>query len=382
MLSSTNHTQNSRMKTSQKRKHEESEWAEEKADVDLSSVDLQWTPERNQRAITRSKKVRSADDGPLMGGDWVLNEEGGGATLSFCFKNPEGTECYGLSVGHLTQSVGDSIFRFAESEPIAVLNDENDKEEYFMFEIGNVTSISTGTDSMVFKMNLEDDQYDPLRIALSDQSHITLNKNLLSLAKVPTKKFSLLAGFGAQRRGARCMVRVPSKDSPSQHSFVGDIGLESASQSSFAATDGGDCGAIFCSIENGAPVCVHHVLSQYSDNKKISYGVPLLKILAAHKETRHLIPASHEVRKSAPEDKTEASFICPYNEGLEVADLRQFQTRVVDRPHNAISKYASPTKEMNIASLRSLETGGDDGKENQTLPVFNIRIRQPRLNGG
>mmetsp|Transcript_22827 Transcript_22827/g.33711 ORF Transcript_22827/g.33711 Transcript_22827/m.33711 type:complete len:83 (+) Transcript_22827:474-722(+) len=57
------------------------------------------------------KKVRSEEDGLFMGCDWVLNSQGQGATLSFCFLNPEGTECFGLTVGHLTDTVDKSILK-------------------------------------------------------------------------------------------------------------------------------------------------------------------------------------------------------------------------------------------------------------------------------
>lgn len=358
-----------------KRKRDESgRHQEEQGGVNLRYVRRQWTPERGGRFVKGTKKVRSADDGPLMGSDWVLNDQGGGATLAFCFENSEGTEAYGLTVGHLTERVGDSLFRFAESEPVPVPDDAIDEEKYFMFEIGPVTSISRETDSLVFKIDLEKGEYSPMQIALSSQSKITLNENLLSLAKIPTMG-SGVVGFGAQRRGANCTVVIPSQPSPGEYSFAGDIGLESAVEATDAATDGGDCGTIFFSLEDGAPVYFHHVLSSLSDGTQISLGVPLLEVLSAHEESRHLVPASFEARKRAsPKDKKSKSCSGPLpEEAHEIAGLRQFQTEVVDRPtSDPSSKDAFASKEVSTAPSQ-LNGGGDSGTEDQTLPVFNVR---------
>jgi len=113
-----------------------------------------------------------------MGGDWVLNSRGQGAKLSFSFEktNAEGTtECYGLTVGHLAANVGDKIFRFAKSKPGLPPGDDGDEEEsysvYSMYQIGEVTSISKDTDSLVFKMSSPNEgEYVPMWIAMSDTS--------------------------------------------------------------------------------------------------------------------------------------------------------------------------------------------------------------------
>jgi hypothetical protein len=349
---------------------------------DLRTVDRQWTPDRSSRATNETKKVRSADDGPLAGGDWVLNEKGEGATLSFCFTNPEGTECYGLTIGHLCDSVGDSVFRFAHSEPIAVPDEELEKEEYFMFEIGGVTSISTNTDSLVFQMELQPDDYHPMRIALSSQSHITLDEDLVSLIKTPSIG-STVIGFGAQRRGAMCLVHDPSKSSSGAYSFQGDIGLRSSGPATEASTDGGDCGTIFCSVENGAPLYFHHVLSRLSDDTKLSYGVPFLEVLNAHPETRHLVPAASSGDKEGEPKKKKGKISgSPSAEAHEVSGLRQFQAKVMDRPtgSNTDSLTVSAQTEGSNASLPLNARGGfktyDDGVEDQTLPIFNVRKKK------
>ena len=95
------------METPQKKRKrdDEEENIQGSDDGDLRSflVDLrkQWTPNRHLCSVDRSKKVRSAEDGPIRGGDWVLNSSGGGATLSFCFEGANGQDLYGLTVGHL-----------------------------------------------------------------------------------------------------------------------------------------------------------------------------------------------------------------------------------------------------------------------------------------
>lgn len=346
---------------------------------DLRNVDRQWTPARSKRAMHQTKNVRSADDGPLTGGDWVLNEKGEGATLSFCFTNPEGTECYGLTIGHLCDSVGDSVFRFAHSEPITVPNEELEKDEYFMFEIGSVTSISTNTDSLVLQMKLQPDECQPMRIALSCQTHINIDKDLILLIKTPSIG-STVIGFGAQRRGAMCLVHDPSKSSSGTCSFQGDIGLRSSGPATEVTTDGGDCGTIFFLVENGTPLYFHHVLSRLSDDTKLSYGVPLLEVLNAHPETRHLVPAASSGYKECEPKKKKPK--TPGNlsaDVYEVSGLRQFQTKVVNRPTGSKtdSFTLSAQTEGSNAALPLNTRGGfkmnDDGVEDQTLPIFNVR---------
>lgn len=86
--------------------------------VDLKSLKTLWSPDRHERTAEGDIQVRSASDGSLLGGDWVLNEKGQGATLSFCFLHNR--KVYGLTVGHLAALVGESIFRFSDSEKLPV----------------------------------------------------------------------------------------------------------------------------------------------------------------------------------------------------------------------------------------------------------------------
>ncbi|KAL3913557.1 MAG: hypothetical protein SGILL_006437 [Bacillariaceae sp.] len=323
--------------------------------------------------------VRSAKDGPFMGGDWVLNSRGQGATLSFCFLNPEGTECFGLTVGHLTDNVGDSIFRFAESEPIPFRDDSN-KEEYFgMFEIGTVVSISEETDSLVFKMNLKPDQCHPLRIALSNKSHITLNEDNFSMLGAP-EKGTFLAGFGARRHGASGLVTEPSTSSAGACILKGDIGMTNNNNPLEMLTDGGDGGTIFCSVLGMTPFYFHHTLATRSDGTKVSYGVPLLNVLKAHEETRHLVPTTSSDAVNEPPKKKPKIIGSPVGEAREPAGLYQFRTRIVAQPTGAevLKNPAKKETETSMEVPRTL-TGSTDPRigavEDQTLPVFNVRVK-------
>lgn len=346
--------------------------------ADLLGVLDQWTPDRAER---NAKRVRSADDGPFMGGDWVLNSDGEGATLSFCFPNPEGTECFGLTVGHLAGKVGDSIFRFAESEPILVPDGSN-KEEYFMFEIGTVVSISEETDSLVFKMNLKPDQYHAFMIAMSKDSHITLNEDSFSKLGAPDKG-TLLVGFAAQRRGATGTVTIPSATHAKEYSLKGDIGMMNSDKPHEAQTDGGDCGAIFCSAVSMIPFYFHHVLAILSNGRKISYGVPLLNVLTAHDETRHLVSTFSSDSVNEPPKKKPKIVGSPAREAEERAGLHQFNTKIVAPPRAEVMKHPAKKELETSMEVPRTRTGSADPlnetaeDQDQTLPVFNVRLKNP-----
>lgn len=336
----------------------------------------QWTPNRHLRLVDQSKKVRSADDGPFMGGDWVLNSSGGGATLSFCFEGANGEDLYGLTVGHLVAStgIGAPLFRFAESHPISVPDDEAKPDEYFMFEIGEVTSMSTETDSLVFKLDLTKDQCSPMDIAMASDSILTIDSDLLSLADRPCECGKTILGFGAQRRGALGFVTETSAPSPGMFSFAGDIGI--MQQEGTSATDGGDCGAIFVSMDTGAPIYFHHVLSHGSDGGMVSFGVPLMKILGAHKETQHLIPSSAKRRpQTMSEQEPKERFKSPARKQVhEVAGLRQFNTRIVDRKFKTAAKFVGRKKEAISPSANVKKWDVTKSIQKRDLPVFNVRV--------
>ena len=341
----------------------------------LSFVPKQWTPSREKRGLMKTEKVRSAKDGAFLGGDWVLNSDGGGATLSFCFDNEEG-ECFGLTVGHLVDKVGDAIFRFSESDPIP-LPDDSGKLEYFMFEVGEVTSISKATDSLVFKMNLKSLQYEPRRIALSDQSRITLGTDMLSTLKAHPEWGTSMLGFGAQRRGTVCQVCAPSSEFAGEFSLVGDIGLQSLARPTETQTNGGDCGAIFFSMGEMEPFYFHHVLSTLSDGTQISYGVPLLEVLKAHEETRHLVRSlAGEQESDPPKKKNNVTGTPAVLKATEKSGLHQFHTRITDAPrHDDPLIPAKDEKKETPVRISGAPGPVYTVKEDQTLPKFNIRVK-------
>ena len=309
-----------------------------------------------------------------MGGDWIINERGEAATLSFCFENPEQTKCYGVSVGHLIKSVGESVFRFSESEPIPT--PETGKKEYSMFEVGNVTSISTKTDSMVFEINLEKDEYAPMLLALSEKTHLTLDDNLFSLLLEEPKQGLCLVGFGAQRRGALGQVSDPAKQDAGEFSLVGDIGfINSQTSRKHSATYGGDSGTIFVDNFSGAPFYFHHVLASQDNGNQVSFGVPLIEILKAHQETQHLVPSSIAGRETSAPAKDVSSI-----EGFQKISnyesrcLEQFHTKVVPRPSSASTKVYGTTQDIRDRADERSNPGGVT-REDNSLAVFNAQVK-------
>ena len=119
----------------------------------------------------------------------------------------------------LATGIGEPLFRFAESDPIPVPDKESKPDEYFMFEIGEVTSISTETDSLVFKLDLTKEKCSPMDIAMACESILTVDSDLLSLADESFERGENLVGFGAQRRGALGLVTETSASSPGIFSF-------------------------------------------------------------------------------------------------------------------------------------------------------------------
>jgi hypothetical protein len=74
-----------------------------------------WTPEM-ERLARMGKRVRDLDDGPLRGGDFVLDMDGKAPTIAFLFEKDE--KLYGVTVGHLVD-IEDSVFVFPNREPTA-----------------------------------------------------------------------------------------------------------------------------------------------------------------------------------------------------------------------------------------------------------------------
>lgn len=311
--------------------------------VDLDTLKTLWSPGRDERSAKGDNKVRSASDGSLRGGDWVLNEKGQGATLSFCFFYNK--KFYGLTVGHLAASIGESIFRFSDSKKLPIpipedfndeTKDDEDREEiYMMFEIGRVVSISKSTDSLVFELN--DD------IPLSPDKTVTIEPNstiVLELPKgvnhvmppPPPLKGTDLIGFGASRRGCHGIVDVPSMTIAHEMSKKGNICMMSPEGPNTRLTYPGDCGTIFFDLEcNG--IYFHHCGTQVEPWK--SYGFPLWEVMSKHD---HLLGTSETIEEQ-DEDEIESQT----KELAEVASpeprqLAQFRTKTVDTPPQPLEK--------------------------------------------
>jgi hypothetical protein len=85
---------------------------------DIEELVATWTPERVLRSEGNGMKVRGLEDGPLRGGDYVLNTDGDSLTLSCCFERDGLT--YGITVGHLASKVSETIFAFDSGTPIGM----------------------------------------------------------------------------------------------------------------------------------------------------------------------------------------------------------------------------------------------------------------------
>ena len=267
--------------------------------ISLKELEKKWTPNREGRLVNETRKIRSAREGPLRGGDWVLNESGRGATLSFTFLF-EG-EVYGLTVGHLAD-LGESIFIFAESTKLPVPLPEDDEavtppeEAFFMYELGTVVSKSEKTDSLVFKIT---NQFVPLApyMTLAEASGVvgplTLPSLEQSLPPFPPPKGTFLVGFGAQRRGSYGgVVSVPSLTAAGTAAFKGDIGISHPTDGMKKVTDPGDCGTIFTGLDS-TPYYFHHCRSTNVYPSK-SYGIPIWDVMGSHRELGGKTEEIHE----------------------------------------------------------------------------------------
>ena len=111
--------------------------------VDLEAAAARWSPFtfRNQREKNGEMKVDSTN--PLRGGQFISNNIGAAATLSFCFQDRDG-KWYGLSTAHLVKVVGEEVFAFT--------GEQTSDGTHCAKVIGNVFDISVKTDSMVFEV--------------------------------------------------------------------------------------------------------------------------------------------------------------------------------------------------------------------------------------
>ena len=332
--------------------------------IDPMAVQAQWSPNREQQilSVPRQKKVRSAREGPLRGGDWVLNEAGGGATLSFVFQF-EGS-VFGLTVGHLAD-VGDSVFCFSDS---AMLEDPLPEGEapsdpsmsYYMFEIGSVVSKSTVTDSLVFEIA---DHIDiaPFRTT-APESGVTGPLVLPDPNYLPPRPMvgDTLVGFGAQRRGALVVVSSPTEAVDGRYSRVGNIRVVDPGDSTKTVTDIGDCGTIFVGLA-GTAFYFHHCGN--TRGPRYSYGFPLAQVMACHTQFGGESEETDEDENETPEAQQQEQQVLPVDATLatnqsaglktnrgdatlstdqtQSAGLMQFRTVIVAAPE--------PSYEANLA---------------------------------
>ena len=110
--------------------------------VDLVAATASWSPLRNQREKDGEMKIESTDPMKLRGGQFISNNIGAVATLSFCFD--VFGKWYGLTTAHLVKVVGEEVFAFT--------GEQTSDGVYCAKVIGNVFDISVKTDSMVFEV--------------------------------------------------------------------------------------------------------------------------------------------------------------------------------------------------------------------------------------
>lgn len=284
--------------------------------IDVNSLQSQWAPAREQRVRNGEKKVRSVADGPLRGGDWVLNADGQAATLSFIFEHEE--EIFGLTVGHLAKGVGDSIFVFAESDMLP--NPDGTGKSYFQFEIGVVVSKSQDTDSLIFKINTQLNLVVTELMKLSPESGLITPLELPDVTpQPPPTTGTVVVGFGAQRRGGHGTVHTSSKSTNGRHSRIGNIGIISSDGEGEKLTDPGDCGTLFLGVD-GTPLYFHHCATQ--STPMISWGFPFADVVAAHTQLGGH-SEQHEDQERVPLTLTTGTD--------EYAGLKQFKTTIVNK---------------------------------------------------
>lgn len=326
--------------------------------IDIAAIEKLWTPNRSERIVTREKKVRSAAAGPLQGGDWILNENGDAATLSFCFEYQD--QYYGLSVGHLAD-IGESIFCFAEDEmedhPVPD-GDVFRGKSYPMWEIGTVVSKSLATDSLVFEINFN------VSVEIAEPKTLAAASGLDRPMDLPDptvntprpEKKSLLIGFGAQRRGAVGKVAIPSLKMNGQYSRPGNIALIHRDDPQIQITDAGDCGTIFVGLD-GTPFYFHHCANEHFP--KYSYGFPLAQVMSCHTELGGTAEQKHQIRQLSSPSATgmEDSELA-----REICELKHFETHVVSTP---LSKQNNSLANFNVHAVdtpkKQKEVGAEKG---------------------
>lgn len=155
-----------------------------------------------------------AETNLLCGGDFVFNEKGEPATISFLFPGEDGKK-YGLTVAHLAPAtaMGSQLFTFHTNGSF--------------IKIGRVKEFAQQTDSLIFELepNIKADFY-AIRLADDTKYEIDLTnsvkamKNLLPLQR--SGDASLLVGRGAQRRGTNGQYSSTWSYPPTEHVLKGD----------------------------------------------------------------------------------------------------------------------------------------------------------------
>ena len=249
-----------------------------------------WSPKRCSR---ESMKVTSLESGNIRGGHVILNKNGDGATIAFCFKNTSG-RLYGVTVGH-GFDVGAPVFVYLNNDPTET--PEAGRFLHEMMEIGEIVSNDVETDSAVFEVTNESlkDRFDLLKLlpcaGLGDKQ-LTLPCPSLK-PSFPTKNSKFVV-YGAWTRGSVCIASSPQVDADSVGEYadylIHDIGFSEESSDQKIATNNGDSGALYLDVSSGYPTAMHHAMIRYSwsttdqPDEFTSYGVPLPLIMAKHPE--------------------------------------------------------------------------------------------------
>ena len=259
---------------------------------DIDAAPKKWTPEtnRDQRIADNADNDKfipyDADTNHLCGGDFVFNEKGEAATISFLFEGTDGRR-YGLTVAHLCPQTGQGSCLFAYTKDSGIL-------------IGKVAEFHMGTDSLIFRLcsGIRADLYtirlsDDIKHKIDLSTSVSAMKNLES--KIESNKGDLafdivFIGRGARYRGTKGRYSSIWTHEPTADVCKGDIGTKSIridakdDNGLRAITREGDCGMIVLN-ENGEPLSMHHAMGigEFEGTKyHESYSVPLFRIMKAH----------------------------------------------------------------------------------------------------
>lgn len=250
---------------------------------DIDAVPKKWSPEHDRDERTANGNVKylpyDAETNFLCGGDFVLNEKGEAATISFLFLGEDGKK-YGLTVAHLAPSIamGSQLFTYHTNDSF--------------IKIGRVKQFAHQTDSLIFELepDIKADFY-KIRLADNTKYEIDLSTSVRAMKTLVAGKTSgglaLLVGRGAQRRGTDGQYSSTWNYPPTPHVLTGDIGMNSIGTDDDGMkelTHEGDCGMIIMD-KNGDALCMHHAGGEAEVDGNIvyeSFSVPLCRIMKVH----------------------------------------------------------------------------------------------------